>query len=65
MSRRKLKPDEIDWSRVRKGMRNSFTNRGDIDFDYCAAAFAADPERYKREGEEVRSEERAKVNPFG
>lgn len=61
MGRRpKIRPEDVDWSRVRKLARQTFTGHGqsDDDMSYMAACFKADPERYTKETGEVREAER-------
>jgi hypothetical protein len=56
----------INWERVRRLARQSFRGSalGPEDFAYLQVAFDSDPARYKREGDDVRAEERRAINPM-
>lgn len=55
----------IEWARVRRLARAGFRGGsiGAEDFAYLEQAYDSDPERYRREGEDVRRRERAAMNP--
>lgn len=63
---KKLKPEEIDWLRVRKIARLSYTTgpQPDADFEYMQAVWRSDPERYVEEIQAVRAAERRKISTF-
>lgn len=57
---------DIDWGRVRQAQERG--KRGTMqpgDQELCAEAFKADPERYRKQGDEVRQEVTEEMQMFG
>lgn len=57
----------VDWVRVRRVARDSFTGRVQVtldDFDFLRDALKRNPDRYRTETTAARDEERAKLNPL-
>jgi hypothetical protein len=55
----------VDWNRVARTMRRSFTRGSDGVDPECEAAYREDPERYARLHAEIKGQEIAAIRSLG